>query len=812
MSTWVKFQQCRLSSQAIQLSDPFLNHSELPSLEFDSYAYAVMLRDCIRNGDITTGMRLQCEILKRGTCLDLFANNILLNMYVKSGLFPSAYKLFEEMPKRNTISFVTLIQGLSQSERFIEAMELFSRLHREGHELNPFVFTAVLKLLVRMGWSEFCRNLHASIYKLGYESHAFVGTALIDSYSVCGYVDFATDVFEGITDKDMVSWTGMLACYAENDCFEDALDFFYQMRMIGFKPNNFTFASVLKACLGLDALNPGKAVHGYVLKSNFGGDNFVGLALLELYTKSGDLDDAHHVFEEMPKNDVVPWSFMISRYAQSGYGEEALYLFSQMMQAFIVPNQYTYTSVLQSCAAIKGLHTGKQVHCHVIKVGFDSDVFVSNALIGVYAKCGKIEKSLKLFAESPNRNDVSWNTIIVGHVQLGDGKTALSLFSSMLKELVKATEVTYSTSFSACASMATLEPGLQIHSLTIKSLYDKDIAVGNAMVDMYARCGSIKDARLVFDRLNQRDEVSWNAMIFGYSMHGLSLEALKVFEQMKKTKCKPNNLTFLGVLSACSNAGLLDQGQAYFKSMTKNYGIEPCMEHYTCMVRILGRSGQFNEAMNLIDEIPFEPSIMVWRALLGACVIHNNVELGRISAQHVLEMEPQDETAHVLISNIYASNKMWEDVAFIRKNMKNKGVKKEPGLSWIEYQGAVHFFAVGNNSHPDLKLINGMLEWLKMKTQSAGYAPNHNAVLHDMEDDEKVRRLWVHSERLALAYGLIRVPSGSPIRIIKNLRICTDCHAAMKLISDVVKRDIIVRDMNRFHHFQEGVCSCGDYW
>lgn len=329
---------------------------------------------------------------------------------------------------------------------------------------------------------------------------------------------------------------------------------------------------------------------------------------------------------------------------------------------------------------------------------------------------------------------------------------------------------------------------------------------------MYAKCGNIKPARLVFDMMGKRDEVSWNAIISAYAMHGLGKEALRMFERMRGTDCKPNKLTFVGVLSACSNMGLLDEGQAYFTSMIRDYGIEPCIEHYTCMVWLLGRSGNLDKAMNLIMEMPFEPTIMVWRAVLGACVIHKNVELGKVAAEHVLEMEPQDETAYVLLSNIYASVKRWGHVAHVRKSMKKKGVKKEPGLSWVEIQGDVHYFTVGDTSHPDIRLIKGMLEWLKMRIDKEGYIANCNVVLLDVEDEEKQRLVWSHSERLALAFALVRTPSGSPLRILKNLRICPDCHAAVKLISKVVQREIVVRDINRFHHFENGICSCGDYW
>ncbi|KZV47454.1 pentatricopeptide repeat-containing protein mitochondrial [Dorcoceras hygrometricum] len=780
--------------------------------ESESHAYARMLQHCIKNEQPTTGKFLHCEILKRGVCLDLFASNVLLNFYVKNGFLDDGVRLFDEMRNRNMVSFVTLIQGYTSIEEYAKAVELFVRLHKEGHELNTFVFTSVLKLVVSMESPEFGWCIHACVHKLGHDADAFVGTGLIDAYSICGLVGTAKEVFNGILNRDMVSWTGMVACYAENNCFEDALDLFNQMRMDGLQPNNFTFASVIKACLGLEADCVGKSIHGCILKTCYEIDQYVGVSLLDLYAGSGNIEDAQQVFCEIPKDSVVPWSFMISRHSQCDRCEEALALFLQMRNAFIFPNQFTLASVLQACATNGSLGFGKQIHCLVIKNGLNTNVFVSNALMDVYAKCGDMEASMNLFSVFTDKNEVSWNTMIVGCVQLGDGEKAFQMFMNMCEEHVVATEVTYSSLLRACSSLAALVAGTQIHSVAIKTLYDWDGSVSNALIDMYAKCGRIKESRLIFDIMSQRDIVSWNSMISSYSMHGLGAEALKVYKYMLESGFTPNQLTFVGVLSACSNTGLLDQGQNYFTSMQEDHGIEPCMEHYTCMVSLLGRLGHFEKAVKMIDEIPSAPSVMVWRALLGACVAHKNVELGKFAADRVLEMDPQDESSYVLLSNIYATEKRWDHVALVRKNMKKKRIKKEPGLSWIESQGMVHYFAVGDDSHEDIKLIRGMLEWLNVRSTRGGYAPDHGVILLDVEEDEKGRLLWLHSERIALAFALTRMPPGTPIRIIKNLRICADCHAAFKFISSFIHREVIIRDVNRYHHFQDGICSCNDYW
>lgn len=782
------------------------------SLHFDSYAYSRLFQDCIAGNDLIKGKAVHCHALKSGNCLDLFAWNTLLNMYVKLDLLLDARQAFDEMPERNMVSFVTLIQGCSQCGEFDEAIGLFLRLHQEGHELNPFVFSTILKLLVHMEFEELCWCIHACIYKIGCDSDSFVGTALINAYSVSGLIGDARQVFDGIIEKDMVSWTGMVGGYAENGCGEEALELFSQMRKIGLKPNNYTLTSLLKACTGLGAVALGKSIHGCAIKTQYELDFYVGGALLDIYAKFGDIEDARAVFDAIPHNDVILWSYMIARYAQSDQSEAALELFRQMRQAVVVPNQFSFCSVLQACATMEALKLGEQAHCHLVKVGLNSDIFVVNALIDVYAKCERIEDSINLFSNLLHKTDVTWNTMIVGFTHLGYGEEALRLFHQMLDARERGTQVTYSSVLRACASLAALDQGTQIHCLIVKTVYADDTTVSNALMDMYAKCGVIRDAYKVFDSMGQHDEISWNTMISGYSLHGLGEDALRTFEKMSGTKMKPSSITFVGVLSACGSMGLVDRARSYFSLMTEKYGIKPSMEHYTCMVRLLGHAGHLDEAMKFIKKIPLEPSVMVWRALLSACIIHKDVEVGKASAQKVLEIEPHDESTHVLLSNLYAAAGRWDNVANVRKSMRLKGVKKEPGLSWIEIQSEVHAFTVGDKMHPHMRVINAMLEWLHRKINKAGYVPNVNVVLHDVEEDQKEHFLWTHSERLALAFGLVRTPFGSPISIIKNLRICPDCHAVIKLISKVVNREIVVRDMNRFHHFEYGICSCGDFW
>ncbi|CAH9098068.1 unnamed protein product [Cuscuta europaea] len=429
----------------------------------------------------------------------------------------------------------------------------------------------------------------------------------------------------------------------------------------------------------------------------------------------------------------------------------------------------------------------------------------------MYAKSGCVESSRKTFDNVVQRDVVVWNSMLAAYSQNGCPDECLSLCSEMAYSGVGPTDATLVTSISAAADIAALQQGRELHAYSFRHGYCSQDKVMTALVDMYAKSGHVKLARMLFEALSEKRVVSWNAMITGYSMHGHANAALHMFNWMIRGAC-PDHITFVGVLSACKHGGMLDEAKMYFEQMTGIYGIEPSVQHYTCMVDLLGHRGRLDEAYGLITQMKVVPDSGVWGALLNSCKIQGNVELAELALEKLIELEPNDAGNYVILSNMYAQAGRWEGVAKLRKLMTDKGLKKSTACSWIEVKSKVHAFLSGDTSHPLSNEIYEELKSLEARMVQAGYNPNTSAVFHDVDDDEKTRMLSCHSERLAIVFGIISTPPGTNLLITKNLRICEDCHVAIKFISKITDRQITIRDVNRYHHFKDGICSCGDYW
>lgn len=482
-----------------------------------------------------------------------------------------------------------------------------------------------------------------------------------------------------------------------------------------------------------------------------------------------------------------------------------------MLREGFRPDDHIYPSATKSCGILSRCDIGKSVHSLVLKTGFVWDVFVGSSMVDMYAKCGAIGDARKLFDEMPERNVVCWSGMIYGYTQLGDCEEALTLFKQALVEGMDVNDFTFTSVVRACGSSTLLELGKQIHGLCFKTLFSSSCFVGSSLISFYSKCGVVEGAYRVFDEIPIRNIGMWNAMLIACAQHGHTEMVFHLFNEMESVGMKPNFITFLGVLYACSHTGLVKEGKFYFKLMTK-YGIDPGAQHYSSLVDLLARSGKLKEAISVIKEMPIEPTESVWGALLTGCRMHGDTELAAYAADRVFELGPVSPGLHVLLSNSYAAVGRYEDAAKARKMMKDQGIKKETGLSWVEEGNRVHTFASGDRSHPKTEDIYRKLEELWDQMEQAGYVADTSFVLQEVNGEEKNRTIRYHSERLAIAFGLISFPPEKPIRVMKNLRICGDCHIAIKFMSKCTTRIIIVRDNNRFHHFKDGKCSCGDYW
>lgn len=577
------------------------------------------------------------------------------------------------------------------------------------------------------------------------------------------------------------------------------------------EPDRTLYNMLLKRCTQLEKLKEGKLVHSHILHSKLRDDLVIQNSILFMYARCGSLEDARWVFDEMPSRDMVTWTSLITGYAQNERAVDALVLFPQMIRDELKPNEFTLSSLLKCCGLIPSYNDGRQIHACCVKYGCHSNVFVGSSLVDMYARCGYMGEARMVFDKLVSKNEVSWNALIGGYARMGVGQEALALFVKMQRDNYRPTEFTYSALLCSSSCMGSLEQGKWLHAHVIKSGRKLVGYVGNNLLHMYVKSGSIQDAKKVFNRLVKVDVVSCNSMLIGSAQHGLGKEAVKQFEEMLRVGIEVNDITFLCVLTACSHAGLLDEGNYYFGLMRK-YNIEPKVSHYATMVDLLGRSGLLDQAKRLIEEMPIEPTAAIWGALLGASRMHKNMEMGTYAAERVFELDPFYSGTHILLANIYASAGRWSDAAKVRKIMKDSGLKKEPACSWVEIENSVHVFLANDIAHPQKDKVRKMWEQLNQKIKEIGYAPDTSNVLLFVDQHEKELNLQYHSEKLALAFALLNTSPGSTIHIMKNIRVCGDCHSAIKYVSLVVKREIIVRDTNRFHHFRDGFCSCGDYW
>ncbi|WOH01813.1 hypothetical protein DCAR_0521198 [Daucus carota subsp. sativus] len=792
----------------------------------------------------------------------------IISMYTASESHCDAVRVLERIePSSSAVYWWNEVIKMRLPFSPKESVEMFVRMVRCGWRPDGYTFPFVLKACGEIRGSAelvgFC--VHGVVVKYGLvECNVFVCNALVKMYFMSGVLRDARRVFDEMCERgveDVVSWNSIVAVYVQSGDVRSALGLFGRMGKrgeFGVRADAVSLVNILPACGVGKSWRRGKQVHGYAVRSGLFEDVFVGNAVVDMYAKCELMDEASKVFERMKIKDVVSWNIMVTGYSQIGRFEDALSLFERMKMAKIElnvvtwsavigayaqralgyealdvfrqmqlagskPNVITLFSLLSGCASVGALLQGKEIHCYAVKEVLNVSVndprdnmMVISGIIDMYAKCKSADTARAIFDSIAleERDVVTWTVIIGGYAQHGEANDALQLFGEMLTnyKYVMPNEFTISCALMACARLAALRFGRQIHAYGIRNHFGSSTFVANCLIDMYVKSGDVDTARIIFDNMDNKNSVSWTSLMTGYGMHGRGEEAIKVFEGMRRAGMPIDGVTFVVVLYACSHSGMVDQGMEYFNGMNTEYGVVPEVEHYACMVDLLGRAGRLNEALKFIKEMPMDPSPIVWVALLSACRLHTNVELGEFAAGELLNLEAENDGSYTLLSNIYANARRWKDVARIRSLMKYSGIRKRPGCSWVQGKKGTTTFYVGDKTHPRSGEIYDLLADLIHRITALGYVPDTRFALHDVDDEEKGDLLFEHSEKLALAYGILTSAPGMPIRITKNLRVCGDCHTAITYISKIIDHEVIIRDSSRFHHFKNGCCSCKGYW
>ncbi|XP_027367218.1 pentatricopeptide repeat-containing protein At4g19191, mitochondrial [Abrus precatorius] len=594
------------------------------------------------------------------------------------------------------------------------ALLLFRHMKRSGVSPNNSTFPFVAKACAILFNLINSQIIHAHVVKSRFQSNIYVQTAMVDMYVKCGHLQDAYNVFDAMPVRDIASWNAMLLGFAHSGFLTKLSCLLRQMRLSGIHPDSVTVLLLIDAILRERNLAFLGAVHSFGIRIGVCNDVSVANTLIAAYAKCDDLLSAEALFDEIESDlrSVVSWNSMISACANFEKHVKAVNYYKGMLDCGFCPDISTILNLLSSCVQSKALFHGLLIHPHGVQLGCDSDVCVVNTLICMYSKCGDVHSARFLFDGMSDRTCVSWTVMISGYAEKGYMSEALTLFNTMEATGDKPDLVTVLALISGCGQAGALELGKWIDNYSINKGLKDNVVVCNALIDMYAKCGSFNDAKELFYTMVNRTVVSWTTMITACALNGDVKDALNLFYMMLDMGMKPNHVTFLAVLQASAHGGLLERGLKCFNMMTQKYGISPGIDHYSCMVDLLGRRGHLSEALEIIESMPFEPDVGIWSALLSACKLHGKMEMGKYVSEQLFELEPQVAVPYVEMANIYASAEMWDGVAAIRRKMKHLQLRKSPGESIIQVNEKSTIFTVEDRDHPETLYIYNMLDAL----------------------------------------------------------------------------------------------------
>ncbi|KAL8231322.1 hypothetical protein R6Q57_001100 [Mikania cordata] len=806
--------------------------------------YTNLLHLAVQNGHDELAMAIHASILKlQGN--DSYLFNSLILAYFKLGLVGHAYKVFGCVKNPDVVTYTSMVSWFAKSNREIEAMKVFFEMRRLGIEPNEYSFVAVLTACGRVLDLELGCQVHCLAVKMGCMDDTFVSNAFMGFYSKCGCLDHALKVFDEMSHRDISSWNTVLSAFVKECKYKTAMHLFRDLLQIdGIHYDHFTLSTVLTVCTEQAAIMEARELHAHALKFGFENNTSVSNALIRFYSKWGSIKNVVCLFNEMPDKDVITWTQMISVYMESGLVEmaekvfdkmherncvsynallqgycqnsvpaRALCMFCRMVKDGVELDDFSLTIVINACGLHADKNTSKQMHGFVLKCGFGSNERIESALLDMFSKCGRMADAEDMFHSNSltQKSSSIWTSMICGYARNGFPYEALSIFFKGLAEQhMIIDEIVSTTVFGICATLGFDRIGEQIHSAALKVDLFHDIKVGNALIGMYSKCGNMNAANKVFNNMKRHDIVTWNSLMGGYIFHKQGDKALDLWEDMKKKNINPDSITTLLIISAYTHttSNMVNECYTFFHSMKTTYNIQPDSNHYASLVSVFGKWGLLEEAENIIKKMPYDPDPFVWRALLDNCRVHMNTTIGKKAAKEILAKKPNDPSTYILVSNLYSASGRWHCSETTREEMREMGFKKRPGKSWIVHENKVHSFYARDRSHASFKDIYSGLDILVLECLKVGYTPDTSFVLHEVEEHQKTDFLYYHSAKLAVTYGLLMTKSRKPVRVMKNILLCGDCHSFFKHVSVVSKREIHIRDASGFHCFANGECTC----
>ncbi|XP_024544673.1 pentatricopeptide repeat-containing protein At3g26782, mitochondrial-like [Selaginella moellendorffii] len=824
------------------------------------------LKACASTEELDFGRKMHDHAIQSGMIADIYIASTLVDMYAKSGSMADARSVFEHISSPNVVSWTALMLGYAENGQAEESLDLFHRMEFTGCLPNSRAFVAAIKAcsllsakedgklvdgkVVKVECLEKGLEIFSRAAKAGYDRDTFVENCAIDMFAKCGSLRMARQVFDKMVTRSVVSWNALMLGYAENGGGDLALELLDSMRAEGIcEPNRVTILAALKACASLaakedgrlvegeavkmNALEKGMAVHSEALKIGCELDTFVGNSLVDMYASCGSILDARRAFDRTRWQTVVSWNSLLMGYVENGKAGLGLRLFELMQQeALCSPNRVTFLVALKACAWLAAnedatqldgkaakqgvLEKGSAIHSQAASYDYETDNFIASSLIDMYTNCGGLAQAQSVFDKLPVRCLVTWNALILGYVESGEAGSSLELFMRMREDGCTPDSVTFIAVLKACAGVAALEAGKFVCGEIYKAGVEKEHAVSTGIVDLFGKCGNVDEAEESFVSTDVRSTIAWTALLAGYSRQGNTRYAFQLFQAMQEENVLPDGITFLCLLTACSHAGLVERGRRYFEAMRSRYSIEPGIEHYHCMIDTLARTNKLSEALDMVKAMPYRKTPVAWMTLLGACKKWKNLEVGKLAFESLMELDDRDVAGYMLMGSIYGSLGMWEEQSKIETMRTSARVLRRQGQSWwTDPRGVVHRFSAGDTSHyPQGEEIKALLKKTMARIKKeAGYVAHLASVSHhNICDEAKEDALCGHSEKLALACALLNTRPGGTVRIIKNLRVCDDCHLVFCAVSAMEARRILCRDSSRFHVFGDGKCSCANFW